>query len=35
MRWIEAKCFEAMASDLPASVRLVLGRNEQPESCDL
>jgi transposase len=30
MRWIEAGCFEAMANDLRAIVRLALGRNEQP-----
>jgi hypothetical protein len=30
MRWIAAGCFEAMASDLRAIVRLALERSEQP-----
>ena len=30
MRWIKAGCFEAMAHDLRAIVRLALGRQEDP-----
>ena len=30
MRWIKAGCFEAMAHDLRAIVRLALGREEEP-----
>jgi transposase len=31
-RWVEAGCFEAMAHELRAIVRLAAGRNEQPSA---
>jgi transposase len=32
MRWIKAGCFEVMAADLRAILRLVQGRNEEPSA---